>query len=68
MESNQDEVDFVIRFGRNISLFLGYMELLAADLAGNTFPGLEKKHTRIFFLFDCLKIMQNTAFYAYAPI
>ena len=49
MESNQGEVNFMIRFGRNISLFLGYMELLAADLAGNTFPGLEKKHTRIFF-------------------
>ena len=49
MESNQGEVNFMIRFGRNISLFLGYMEFLAADLAGNTFPGLEKKHTRFFF-------------------
>ena len=50
MESNQGEVNFMTRFGRNISLFLGYMELLAADLAGNTIPGLEKKHTQIFFI------------------
>ena len=50
MESNHGEVDFMIRFGRNISLFLGYMELLAADLAENTFPGFEKKHTRNYFI------------------